>query len=154
MDGVKEILGMTADTIGRDLLQALLQEIKLLPDVWPKMSKQKQDDVLDRLRSRVDANVKMAVHLIASDNRTVVCGGLEQITIKDGVKAVIKFHPNAENLHELYESNNKPVLVIVANPEAHTAGMDEIKGEQDQRAMDLGHEYNQRDGDGGLMLLN
>ncbi|WP_369952165.1 hypothetical protein [Ralstonia syzygii] len=36
-DDVKTLLSMTSETVGRDLLQALVQEIKLLPDVWPKL---------------------------------------------------------------------------------------------------------------------
>lgn len=140
-DDVKALLNMTADTIGRDLLQALVQEIKLLPDAWPKLSQKKQDDVIDRLRNRVETNVKMAVHLISAEGRTVVAGDLDQITIKDGVKAVVKFSSAAPNLHELYEASGKAVLVVVANPAQHTGGMDEVKGESDQRAMDLGHEY-------------
>jgi 23S rRNA U2552 (ribose-2'-O)-methylase RlmE/FtsJ len=138
---VQETLAMTADTVGRDLLQALVQEIKLLPDVWPKLSKSKQDDVIDRLRDRIETKVKMAVHLISAEGRTVIAGDLDQITIKDGVKAVIKFSQSAPALHELYECSGKAVLVVVADPAQHTGGMDEIKGEADQRAMDLGKEY-------------
>lgn len=146
-DETKQTLSMTAETIGKDILQALVQEIKLLPDVWVKIPKAKQDDVIDRLRNRVETNVKMAVHLVASEGRTVVAGDLDQITIKDGVKAVVKFGSSAPNLHELYEASGKAVLVVVANPAQHTGGMDEIKGESDQRAMDLGHEYDPN-GDG------
>lgn len=146
-DETKQTLSMTAETIGKDILQALVQEIKLLPDVWVKIPKAKQDDVIDRLRNRVETNVKMAVHLVASEGRTVVAGDLDQITIKDGVKAVVKFGSSARNLHELYEASGKAVLVVVANPAQHTGGMDEIKGESDQRAMDLGHEYDPN-GDG------
>ena len=83
----------------------------------------------------------MAVHLLASQGRTVVAGDLDQITIKDGVKAVIKFSSAAPSLPELYSTQNKAVLVVVANHHDHTAGMDVICGESDQRAMDLGHEY-------------
>lgn len=146
-DETKQTLSMTAETIGKDILQALVQEIKLLPDVWVKIPKAKQDDVIDRLRNRVETNVKMAVHLVASEGRTVVAGDLDQITIKDGVKAVVKFGSSAPNLHELYEASGKAVLVVVSNPAQHTGGMDEIKGESDQRAMDLGHEYDPN-GDG------
>ena len=73
----KELLNMTAETIGKDILGALVQEIKLMPDVWPKLSESKQNDVIERLRNRVETNVKMAVHLIASDGRTVVTGDVE-----------------------------------------------------------------------------
>ncbi len=140
-DQTADFRDMTTDTVGRDILQALVQEIKLLPDVWVKISKSKQDDVIDRLRSRVETNIKMAVHLLAAEGRTVVAGDLDQITIKDGVKAVVKFSSVAANLHELYEASGMAVLVVVANPKENLVGMDEVRGESDQRGIDLGHEY-------------
>ncbi|WP_260632403.1 DNA translocase FtsK [Burkholderia cenocepacia] len=139
---------MTADSIGKDLLSALVTEMKLMPDIRVKLSEKKQNDIIDRLRARVEHNVKMATHLIASDGRIVVQGDLDQITIKDGVKAVVKFGGSQPNLHELYEASGKTVLVVVANPGEHTGGMDEIRGESDQRGFDLGREYTDGDGDG------
>ncbi len=146
-DERQAILGMTAETIGKDLLGALVQEIKMLPDVWPKMSEAKQNDVIDRLRNRVEHNVKMAVHLIASNGRTVVVGDLIQVTIKDGVKATIKFSSSAASIASLCESTGKSVLVMVGSAEEFTGGMDAVKGESDQRAIDLGNEYDPN-GDG------
>ncbi|MBU9293066.1 cell division protein FtsK [Burkholderia multivorans] len=144
----KNVLHMTAETIGKDLLSALVTEIKLLPDLWVKLSEKKQNDVIDRLRARVEHNVKMATHLIASDGRVVVQGDLVQITIKDGVKAAVEFSSAAPNLHDLYDAQGKAVLLVVANAAAHTGGMDEVRGESDQRGLDLGREYTDDDGDG------
>ncbi|AOK61962.1 cell division protein FtsK [Burkholderia ubonensis] len=144
----KNVLQMTAETIGKDLLSALVTEIKLLPDLWVKLSENKQNDVIDRLRARVEHNVKMATHLIASDGRVVVQGDLEQITIKDGVKAAVKFSSAAPNLHALYDAQSKAVLLVVADAAAHTDGMDEVRGESDQRGLNLGREYTDEDGDG------
>ncbi|MBY8604193.1 cell division protein FtsK [Burkholderia arboris] len=144
----KHVLQMTAESIGKDLLSALVTEIKLLPDLWVKLSEKKQNDVIDRLRARVEHNVKMATHLIASDGRVVVQGDLVQITIKDGVKAAVEFSSAAPNLHDLYDAQGKAVLLVVANATAHTGGMDEIRGESDQRGFDLGREYTDQDGDG------
>lgn len=145
---MQETMSMTANTLGRDLLAALVGEMRLLPELWHKLPQSKQEDVIERLRKRVDDNVKMAVHLIASNGRTVVAGDLEQITIKDGAKAVIKIGRGAESLHELYEAQGQQVLVVVSGVHEHTGGMDEIRGESDQRAMDLGKEYTDKDGDG------
>ncbi len=139
---------MTANTIGRDLLSALVAELKLLPQPWVKLSQSKQDDIIDRLRDRVDANIKMAVHLIASEGRTVVQGDLDQVTIKDGAKVVIKIGRGAESLHDLYDSQGKAVLIVVADSQPHTGGMGQVRGEADQRAMNLGKEYTDGDGDG------
>lgn len=148
MNAPQDFRTMTAESVGKDLLSALVTEIKLLPDTWPKIPQKKQDDIIDRLRERVDSQVKMAVHLLAAEGRTVVAGDLDQITIKDGVKAVIKFGSRAANLHELYDVAGKAVLLVVAHSEGNTGGMDEICGEADQRAMDLGHEYHDNDGGG------
>ncbi|WGS53532.1 cell division protein FtsK [Paraburkholderia sp. D15] len=148
MNAPQDFRAMTAATVGKDLLQALVLELKLLPDVWVKLSEKKQNDVIDRLRDRVESQIKMAVHVLASSGRTVVAGDLDQVTIKDGVKAVIKFSAAAPSLHELYDAQGKAVLVVVAGAADHTAGMDEVRGESDQRAMDLGKEYTSEDGDG------
>ncbi|MBP6018764.1 MAG: cell division protein FtsK [Burkholderiaceae bacterium] len=144
----KDIREMTADTIGRDILQALVQEIKLLPKPWVSMTKKKQDDVIDRLRARVDHNIKMAVHLIASDNRTTIIGDLDQITSKDGIKAVFKINQNSEGRHHLFDNVGRACLIIIADAENAVSGIDEVQGEHDQRAMDLGKEYTDQDGDG------
>lgn len=84
MNAPQGFLNMTAETLGKDLLGALVTEIKLLPEPWHKLSKAKQDDIIDRLRKRVESNVKMAVHLLAAEGRVTIAGDLDQITIKDG----------------------------------------------------------------------
>jgi len=144
----KQVLGMTAATVGKDLLSALVLEMKMLPDVWVKLSETKQNDITDRLRKRVENSVKMAVHLIASDGRMVVVGDLDKITIKDGAQAVIKIGKSAPSLHELYDAQGKAVLIVVSDAGEHTGGMDEVRGESDQRGLDLGGEYTAEDGDG------
>ena len=146
-DPEKNTLAMTANTIGVDLLQALVQEIKLLPDVWPKLAKHKQDDVIERLRKRVTTSVQMATHLIASDGRVTVVAELEQITVKDGIKAVLSMSKNDPNRHGLIDCQGKTVLIALADAEAHMGEIAAVRGEEDQRAMDLGHEYDP-DGDG------
>lgn len=144
----KDIREMTSATIGRDILQALVQEIKLLPDLWVKMNKKKQDDVINRLSSRVEYNVRMAVHLIASENRTTIIGDLDQVTSKDGIKATFKISSNSGGRHHLFDSVGKACLIVIADADETVGGMEEIQGEADQRAMDLGKEYTDQDGDG------
>jgi len=142
-------MNMTAGTLGKDLLSALVLEMKMMPDTWVKLSEKKQNDIIDRLRNRVDASVKMAVHLIAANGRTVVQGDLDKITIKDGAQALIKIGKSVSALHELAEAQGKAVLLVLSGDESeYTSGMDEVHGESDQRAFDLGKEYTDGDGDG------
>ncbi len=78
----KAILNMTSQSVGKDLLSALIDEIRTLPEPWHKLSEQKQADIIERCGKRVDYNVKRAVHLIASDGRIVVAGDVDQIVMK------------------------------------------------------------------------
>lgn len=149
-EAAKDLMNMTADSIGRDLLGTLVQEIKLLPEPWAKTPKAKQDDVIERLRKSVETGVRMAVHLLASERRATISANVDQVTIKDGIKAVLTLGKNDPNRHALCDAQGLPVLIIVANPADHTGGMDEIKGESDQRAMNLGHEYNTKAEDKGI----
>lgn len=145
----KDIREMTANTIGADLLNALLTEIKLLPKPWEALTKAKQDDIIDRLRSRVEHNVKMAIHILAADGRTVVVGKLDQITIKDGIKCVVTVGSKQDNLHEMYDATGKAVLMIVSDVKDNMVGAGDIEGEVDQRGLNMGHEYKPNsDGEG------
>lgn len=147
----QELLNMTADTCGLTVLQVCLQEMKLLPDVWPKLSESKQNAVIDRLRATVENAITMAVHTIASDGRTTVIADLEGVAIKDEIKAtfVVSRGNAADALQGLYDSHKKACLLVVATPEVYKQGMNDVKGESDQRAMDLGQEYKPNsDGEG------
>lgn len=145
----KATMNMTANTLGKDLLSALVLELKMMPDTWVKLSEKKQNDIIDRLRSRVDASVKMAVHLIAANGRTVVQGDLDKITIKDGAQALIKIGKSVAALHELAEAQGQAVLLVLSGGEGqYSGGMDEVRGESDQRAFEMGREYTDGDGDG------
>jgi hypothetical protein len=141
-------LELKPETIGREMLSVLLQEIRLLPEPWDKLAKAKQDVVIDRLRKSVDTAINVAVHMIASQGHAVIAGTLGGVTIKNGVRASVEFHRYTPNLHELYDSTGKSVMMVIADAEQYKAGMNDIQGESDQRAIDLGNEYTDRDGEG------
>lgn len=147
-DELKQTLQMTANTIGRDLLERLVLECRMLPDVWPKLTRQKQEDVIGRLRTSVESAVTMAVHLIASNNRTAVTATLDKLaTGKNGIQASLLLSKTCPARYELLDAQGKEVLIIVADADDHMGDTDSVKGEDDQRAMDLGHEYDPN-GDG------
>ncbi|MES2218371.1 MAG: hypothetical protein V4501_08160 [Pseudomonadota bacterium] len=128
------VAAMTAETVGVDLLSALVAEVKLLPDVWEKLPQLKQEDLIERLRNRVAENVKQAVHLISSANRITVSATLDSITISGGTKATLKIdmHNDPSSLQELFGSVKKPCLIIVAPPADHMGDMKEVKGDPNQ----------------------
>jgi hypothetical protein len=106
---------LTAETMFGDLVSLVIDEIKAAPDVWQKLSEFQQDEVIGRVRQRVEFNVRQAVKLIASEGREVITAELEQITAKDGIKAVCTLAKHDPNRHALLDSVGKAVLIVVAD---------------------------------------
>lgn len=134
-----EILGMTAATMGKDLLGFLVQEFKAMPDVWQKLPEHKQNEVIERALRRVETVVGQAVHLLMSNGRTAVVADLEGIAIKDEIKATLKISKSNshESRNELFENVSQACLIVIANPKEFMGGMDQVKGDADQHAFDL-----------------
>lgn len=138
-----------ADSLGQQLLAALVLECKMLPDIWPKMSKSRQDDVIGRLRKCVEDGVTRAVTMIAADGRTTADAILEQVVFKNGIKAVFNISKGSPARHALADSEGKLCLIVVVDAAEHLAGTDKVQGEADQREMNLGKEYKpDSDGEG------
>lgn len=131
-DGLSPIIAR--DTLAKDLLLALLDEIKHLPDVWQKMSAMKQDDVIERLRRRVVYNVEAAVSIIAAGQRVTINGVLAQVTLKDGIKAVFEIPKDHPNRHQFMDCLGSSCMIVVADADALTGDVDSVKGESDQQS--------------------
>ena len=122
---------VAADTMRGDLVSALIDELKAAPDCWQKMSQHQQDATIDRITHRVDRNVATVVRIIAADGRKVITSTLEQITAKDGIKAVCVLGKHDPNRHELLDSVGKAVLIVVADADQYKGG-ELPRGESDQ----------------------
>lgn len=153
-------IDMSVSTLGKDLMALVLQEIKALPDVWQKLPEYRQNEVIERVRNCVEYATKRTVTLIASQGCQKVVGDLDKITIAAGKKqAVITLAKDNENdaVHELYDSEGDVVMIVLATPDQFTGGMDEIRGEPDQREIDLPSNDEDFDGDDrnedGTLLL-
>ncbi len=134
-DTFQNAVDFTVSTLGKDLMGLVLQEIKAIPDVWQKLSEAKQNDVIDRIRDNVEFSVGKAVGLIASQGCWRVLGELEKVTLADKNQAVVLLSKSndSEALIELLMSVKEPVMIVLSSPQQFIGGMDEIKGESDQR---------------------
>lgn len=130
-------VGIALETMAGDLLSALVDEIRILPDVWPKIPEVEQGEIIERLRARVTHNVREAVHALAADGRITIAADLEAVTFKDGCKATLKIAKNASGKHDLIDAVGRSVLVVLANPDDYLGGLGDVKPDPDQRALDL-----------------
>ena len=146
-----------AEFTGRDLLEALVLEIKLLQRPWDAMTQAEQDEYIERLRKRVEENVRQAVNKIVSDDQVVMAATVESVTFKDGVKAQLKISKHAIGRHELADCEGSDVIVVIVDPKVYMQGIHEIKGAPDQGALPVEAAAAQaiqraqgKDGDGGV----
>lgn len=117
-----EEIDMTVDTIAGDLIGMLVGELRLLPDIWPKVGPDEQDEIIERVRKRVTDNVRKAVSLIASAGRITVAGDLKKVTFADKVEAVFTLAKSDPSALELCHAQGQACLIVVANPGAHMGG--------------------------------
>lgn len=108
---------MTVNTMASDLVSALVGELKLLPDIWPKIGQDEQQDIIERVKNRVSDNVRKAVHLIASAGRITVAGDLKKVTFADKTEAVFALSKHDPNVQQLCHAQGQACLIIVAPSE-------------------------------------
>lgn len=61
------VMGMTAETVGEDLLSALVTEIKLLPKPWQALSEAKPDPDQRDIEDGIDDGESESRDLVVAD---------------------------------------------------------------------------------------
>ncbi|MHB0820093.1 cell division protein FtsK [Stutzerimonas stutzeri] len=128
---------MTADTLGRSLLEGLIQEIRIMPNVWQKLPEKKQTEIIERLERQVRNAATIAVHTISGGERETVYGKLESVAVKDKMKAVLVVNPNSPHKHDLLDAVNQDCLIIIGGAGDFLHGTDEVQADPDQNPLDL-----------------
>ncbi|HHN3347772.1 DNA translocase FtsK [Pseudomonas aeruginosa] len=137
MSNNPHFMNMTADTLGKSLLQGLIQEIRIMPDCWQKLPEAKQQDIIDRLERQVRNAATIAVHTIAGGDRDTVYGKLESFTAKDKVKAVFTVSPSSPNQEQLFGAVHQDCLLVIGGAAEFLDGMKDVKADPDQNPLDL-----------------
>lgn len=118
-----------------DVMVAAMKQLRALDKPWLKLTEEHQERVIREVRHDVAVAVEAAVIIIASDKRTVFHAGVDSVTFKEGVKAVLTM-PNTQASHELADVAGNSVLVVIENPSRYTMGADNVpQAEKVQREL-------------------
>lgn len=126
-----EVVQLTAETLGRDILQAMLDEIKLHVS-WAGMPAAAQHQMIERLRKRTRTLIEEGLNILFRGQYPAIPAELDSITIKNGISAKITIAKGQKDWHELADAQGTQILLIIADPEQYAARMDEIKAVADQ----------------------
>lgn len=123
---------LASETLVGDVRDFLLDRVKGIQKPWEKMSEYDQRDQIYAAESAARTLVRKSVKMIAAEGRKVITGNLEQVTVKDGIKAVITLSKADECRHELIDSCGQAVLVVVADTESFSGEREEAIPDPDQ----------------------
>lgn len=128
-----EIVTLTAETLGRDILAALIEEIKRIPSSWEQLKSHDQQMAIERLAQRTRLVITEGLYLLFRGHYPACEATLEGIAIKKGLRVSLKIAKGARNWHEVVEAEGSQVLLVMADPAQFVERMDEIKAQADQK---------------------
>lgn len=121
-----------AETLGHDLMAAILGELRTMPDHWLRMNEENQQKAIARLRDKVRTMVTETAQILMRGEFPAVAATIDGINIKDGVKITLAMEATQNGRHALYDAAGKKVLVVLSDSERWLERMDEIKAKADQ----------------------
>ena len=126
------------DSMGKALMRALVDHIKLMPDQWHKLSEQKQQDLLDSMGDSVHSLVKETAQRFMAVGFPSVGVILQQITLKqDGIKGTILIERTDNGIDALSHQAGRQLVLVLTSPELYSAGVDEFEPDPDQPGLPL-----------------
>lgn len=126
------------DAIATNLVSVSLERIRNHTKPWGSMTQAEQTRVINDVKQTVDRAVRDAISVLAGAERPVIRATVEQVVFKEGIKAVLVADRDNAERHALADAQGQSVLVVVREGmDDYAAGMEEIKAEADQRALDL-----------------
>lgn len=123
-----------SDRMGAELLKALVDEVRVAPAQWSKLTESQQEQLIGRLRTVVRTEAMKAVHLIAKGPREAARVKIESLTVKDGAKCVLQVGDSA---HDVLDYVGQSAVLVMCNPDAYFAGIEDVRADKDQQELPL-----------------
>lgn len=133
-------MAAVTESVGSVLMKAVFEEISQLRTVWVVTPQGMQQEILDRLRAKVDDAVKNAVRRIASGGFQSAPVQLESMTIKDEVKVSLTLAKGSEVVHAFADRVGSPAVVVFIDPDQYLAAAGAITAQADQGSLPLGED--------------
>ena len=134
--GEVEPRAMLAAYLHGELRDGMIEEIKAAPEVWQKLPQTMQDRVIDRIDRRVFSMLSHALDVLIAHEIPVVRGRLEQVTVKDGIKAVVTLSRTSPDRYAIIDAVGAEVRLAVADGRVFTGEPGKVTSDPDQRDLE------------------
>jgi len=124
-----------ASGLAGQVIETLLDEIRVLDKPWHKTGEAEQAVVISRISDRVSEAMQVAVQVLSAQAHKAVICNLFSVTFKDGVRATITVAPGSDMRHELADYATRDCVLVMADPGLFMQGIEDIKPDADQRRL-------------------
>jgi hypothetical protein len=100
-------------TLTGDLRDIVLNILRTQLKPWKELKEAEQKSLAHDVSTRCENAAERAIELIAANGRKTLKGKLEQVTVKDGLKAVISMSKADDLRHGLIDAQGSHVLLVV-----------------------------------------
>ncbi len=121
-----------ASGLAAQVTETLLDEIRALDKPWHQIPEAQQAVAIARLSDRVANAMTSAVSVLAAKGHKGVVCNLFSVTFKDGVRGTITVGPGSDMRHELADYATRDCVLVLADPSAFLAGLEDVKPDADQ----------------------
>ncbi len=121
----------------RSLMDITISELKLGHDPWQKLPQHKQDQIIDRVANRSRDLVREMLSIISSEGFKRVPVTVDQIVIKDGIKAQISLGKGEAGRHHLYDAQGQLCTLVLVDAEQFTDAPHGFKADLQQLTLPL-----------------
>jgi hypothetical protein len=130
-----EIIHLTADTLGRDMLDLLVEELRGMKKGWDQHTSSDQQYLIDRLKGKVRNVIAEGLQVLFRGHYPACPATLDSIQVKRGLQIKLKIAKGARSWHDVIEAEGQQVLLVMADPETFAERMDEIRARADQKEL-------------------
>lgn len=127
-----ELIELTADTLGRDLLNTVIDELHKAKFAWAELSELQQNQSIDRLRQQCRNIISSGLNVLFRGAYPACEATLDSITVKGGLQVKLKIAKGARNWHDVIDAEGAKVLLVIADPDQYTEHMNDVKARAGQ----------------------
>jgi hypothetical protein len=131
-NNAEDSLSISRDSLGHDILAALVNELRTLPDHFSRLNEENQQKCIERLKDKIRGGIDKAIRIIVHGELAAVPAKLEHVNWKDGLTCGLKIQRDAMYRHALSDAQGTTVLLVVTDATRWVARMDEVKAKSDQ----------------------
>lgn len=133
----QETIDIAEDQLAGSILKLCVgvQDQIRLP--WGSLPEEEQQRQIDVMAEKVRLYVREACNIIASERKTTLRMEVEQVTFKDGVKAVLTAAKSSMGVFDLAIAEGGTVTVLLNDYDKFTQGTGDVKANPDQAQLAL-----------------